>query len=300
MAAEEDAAENNMSLQNFIYATWMQICREEAARPPEKMIWWIRNHEGVSVPDNFPLNILYSAYEQIFACLKQKLQEIFMSDFPVHILTRFFTLKNNYQFGHELNRQGGTHVDPAIRKLLTYLLTREVSFKSDGKLIMTRVPKDEAHEFMKRFAPHMSKLEAFSETIIDTYRLETFRSTVGSISVTASQQLQCYFVTKCNFPTKPPTPGEKTDIPAVLDLSFLKISHWVQDGWNVKVLSQRSVKLVPFLVLSALLGAQVCWFWEAMRFFKKRHMPKLTFSAQIVAGFSYTTSVIVLARHICS
>ncbi|EIW81085.1 NAD-specific glutamate dehydrogenase [Coniophora puteana RWD-64-598 SS2] len=34
------------------------------------------------------------------------------------------------------------------------------------------------------------------------YRLETFRST-GSISATASQQLRCYFVTKCNFPTTP-------------------------------------------------------------------------------------------------
>ena len=35
------------------------------------------------------------------------------------------------------------------------------------------------------------------------YRLETYRSQ-GSISATASQQLRCYFVTKCNFPAEPP------------------------------------------------------------------------------------------------
>ena len=54
------------------------------------------------------------------------------------------------------------------------------------------------------------------------YRLETFRST-GSISVTASQQLRCYFVTKCNFPSTQPTtvPGQKTDIRSVSDLTFL-------------------------------------------------------------------------------
>ncbi|KAF8882033.1 NADH-dependent glutamate dehydrogenase [Gymnopilus junonius] len=56
----------------------------------------------------------------------------------------------------------------------------------------------------------------------NAYRLETFRST-GSISATASQQLRCYFVTKCNFPKKAPTlaPGEKTDIRAVSDSAFL-------------------------------------------------------------------------------
>lgn len=56
------------------------------------------------------------------------------------------------------------------------------------------------------------------------YRLETYRST-GSISATASQQLRCYFITKCNFPSPPPpstrTDG-KTDIRAVSDRSFLE------------------------------------------------------------------------------
>ncbi len=54
------------------------------------------------------------------------------------------------------------------------------------------------------------------------YRLETFRS-AGSISATASQQLRCYFVTKCNFPIKAEAvPGEKTDIRQVSDPIFLE------------------------------------------------------------------------------
>jgi len=57
----------------------------------------------------------------------------------------------------------------------------------------------------------------------NAYRLETFRST-GAISATASQQLRCYFVTKCNFPNQAPTvaPGQKTDIRTVSDSSFLE------------------------------------------------------------------------------
>ena len=43
----------------------------------------------------------------------------------------------------------------------------------------------------------------------NAYRLETYRST-GSVSATASQQLRCYFVTKCNFPEKPPA-STRTD-----------------------------------------------------------------------------------------
>jgi len=43
----------------------------------------------------------------------------------------------------------------------------------------------------------------------NAYRLETYRSQ-GSISATASQQLRCYFVTKCNFPENPP-PSTRTD-----------------------------------------------------------------------------------------
>ncbi|EKM49737.1 uncharacterized protein PHACADRAFT_265387 [Phanerochaete carnosa HHB-10118-sp] len=58
----------------------------------------------------------------------------------------------------------------------------------------------------------------------NAYRLETYRS-AGSVSATASQQLRCYFVSKCNFPTNPPastrTDG-KTDIRTVSDPAFLE------------------------------------------------------------------------------
>jgi len=56
----------------------------------------------------------------------------------------------------------------------------------------------------------------------NAYRLETFRST-GSISSTASQQLRCYFVTKCHFPSPPPVVVDgKTDIRSVSDSVFLE------------------------------------------------------------------------------
>ncbi|KAH9950670.1 NADH-dependent glutamate dehydrogenase [Amylocystis lapponica] len=79
-------------------------------------------------------------------------------------------------------------------------------------------------------------------TPTDAYRLETYRSQ-GSISATASQQLRCYFVTKCHFPEKPPpstrTDG-KTDIRTVSDPVFLeKASENTLDlyqniMWNVE------------------------------------------------------------------
>jgi glutamate dehydrogenase len=63
-----------------------------------------------------------------------------------------------------------------------------------------------------------------NSTPANAYRLETFRS-AGSISATASQQLRCYFVTKCVFPNQPPIsapPGTRTDIRAVSDAVFLE------------------------------------------------------------------------------
>lgn len=55
------------------------------------------------------------------------------------------------------------------------------------------------------------------------YRLETYRST-GAISSTISQQLRCYFVQRCVFPTEGPKKNEKgnTDIRSVSDASFLE------------------------------------------------------------------------------
>ena len=55
------------------------------------------------------------------------------------------------------------------------------------------------------------------------YRLETYRSE-GGISSTASQQLRCYFVSKCTFPTTPKATLEdgRTDIRSVSDTLFLE------------------------------------------------------------------------------
>ncbi|KAI0770618.1 NAD-dependent glutamate dehydrogenase [Fomes fomentarius] len=74
------------------------------------------------------------------------------------------------------------------------------------------------------------------------FRLETYRSQ-GSISATASQQLRCYFVTKCNFPASPPastrTDG-KTDIRTVSDPIFLEkasentLEIYQRVMWNVE------------------------------------------------------------------
>lgn len=55
----------------------------------------------------------------------------------------------------------------------------------------------------------------------NAYRLETFRST-GSISATASRQLRCHFVTRCNFPSNCPVVTDgKIDIRSVSDSAFL-------------------------------------------------------------------------------
>ncbi|CAL1713556.1 unnamed protein product [Somion occarium] len=74
------------------------------------------------------------------------------------------------------------------------------------------------------------------------YRLETYRS-LGSVSATASQQLRCYFITKCKFPVKPPASARsdgKTDIRTVSDPVFLEkasantIEIYQSVMWNVE------------------------------------------------------------------
>ncbi|KAI0299499.1 NAD-specific glutamate dehydrogenase [Russula brevipes] len=72
--------------------------------------------------------------------------------------------------------------------------------------------------------PRIDQLYLDNATPDKCYRLETFRAT-GSISATASQQLRCYFVSKCNFPTNPPPSTRsdgKTDILTVSDPVFLE------------------------------------------------------------------------------
>ncbi|KAF8529291.1 NAD-specific glutamate dehydrogenase [Hysterangium stoloniferum] len=64
-----------------------------------------------------------------------------------------------------------------------------------------------------------------NSTPSQAYRLETYRST-GAVSARSSQQLRCYFVARCSFPTPPPASilNEEglMDIKKVSDLSFLE------------------------------------------------------------------------------
>ncbi|ORX34425.1 glutamate dehydrogenase [Kockovaella imperatae] len=55
------------------------------------------------------------------------------------------------------------------------------------------------------------------------YRLETYRSS-GAISSTISQQLRCYFVARCSFPTSAPVKSANgnVDIRSVSDASFIE------------------------------------------------------------------------------
>ncbi|WWC59390.1 uncharacterized protein I303_101945 [Kwoniella dejecticola CBS 10117] len=55
------------------------------------------------------------------------------------------------------------------------------------------------------------------------FRLETYRSS-GAISSTISQQLRCYFVTRCSFPTSPAVKAADgtTEIKSVSDAAFLE------------------------------------------------------------------------------
>ncbi|CCM05749.1 uncharacterized protein FIBRA_07981 [Fibroporia radiculosa] len=73
----------------------------------------------------------------------------------------------------------------------------------------------------------------------NAFRLETYRSQ-GSISATASQQLRCYFVTKCNFPLASASSDGKTDIRTVSDPVFLEkasentLEIYQRVMWNVE------------------------------------------------------------------
>lgn len=74
------------------------------------------------------------------------------------------------------------------------------------------------------------------------YRLETYRSG-GAVSATASQQLRCYFISKCNFPPLPlksTREDGKTDIRTVSDPVFLEkasdntLEIYQEVMWNVE------------------------------------------------------------------
>ena len=72
---------------------------------------------------------------------------------------------------------------------------------------------------------HIHRIDSlfFDDSTPDkAYRLETYRSG-GAISSTTSQQLRCYFVSKCNLPKYDASQSAaKTDIKTVSDPVFLE------------------------------------------------------------------------------
>ncbi|KAJ8081071.1 NAD-dependent glutamate dehydrogenase [Marasmius tenuissimus] len=91
--------------------------------------------------------------------------------------------------------------------------------------------------------PRIDELFLDNSTPENAYRLETFRS-AGAVSATASQQLRCYFVTKCVFPEnlkgKQDPQGQGTDIRSVSDRMFLEkatentLEVYQQVMWSVE------------------------------------------------------------------
>jgi glutamate dehydrogenase len=75
---------------------------------------------------------------------------------------------------------------------------------------------------LSSFDSSIDSLYLDNSTVTQAYRLETYRS-AGSISATASQQLRCYFVSRCDFPPPPKNviPGQ-TNIRTVSDKVFLE------------------------------------------------------------------------------
>jgi len=71
--------------------------------------------------------------------------------------------------------------------------------------------------------PRIDELFLDNPTPSKAYRLETYRSS-GAISSTISQQLRCYFVSRCAFPSSGPQKNEQgeTDIRSVSDSNFLE------------------------------------------------------------------------------
>lgn len=93
-------------------------------------------------------------------------------------------------------------------------------------------PSPKAPEPPLRRGASVPKIKNFANGRIDNlyldasspekaFRLETYRST-GAISSTIHQQLRCYFVTRCQFPSSGPTKTAQgtTDIRSVSDSSF--------------------------------------------------------------------------------
>jgi glutamate dehydrogenase len=82
-------------------------------------------------------------------------------------------------------------------------------------IMITRVACADLSRIDQLFLDQSSPSKAF--------RLETYRS-AGAISSTISQQLRCYFVSRCEFPSSPISRNDQgqTNIRSVSDASFLE------------------------------------------------------------------------------
>jgi len=114
---------------------------------------------------------------------------------------------------------------------------RFVPGSSDGLLPFALYSNSNSNSYLTR----IDELFLDNSTPERAYRLETFRS-AGHVSSTAAQQLRCYFVARCDFPTPipAPVPGKRTEIRSVSDKSFLEraspntLEIYQKIMWNVE------------------------------------------------------------------
>ncbi|EJU02932.1 NAD-dependent glutamate dehydrogenase [Dacryopinax primogenitus] len=87
-----------------------------------------------------------------------------------------------------------------------------------------------------------------NSTVEKAYRLETYRSQ-GSVSATTGQQLRCYFVTRCQFPSElaKKLPDGTTDIRTVSDTRFLERASEHTLGIYQSVMSNVETRYGPVI-----------------------------------------------------
>lgn len=64
-------------------------------------------------------------------------------------------------------RQSCSHNDVSIRSFMAYLITWEITFNSEGKLIVMRADQDRASNLMQKF-PNPGWIEAYVETLVSS------------------------------------------------------------------------------------------------------------------------------------
>jgi glutamate dehydrogenase len=166
-------------------------------------------------------------------------------------------------------------------------------------------------ELTYTFSSRIDELYLDNATPGKCYRLETYRST-GPISATAHQQLRCYFVTKCNFPTNPPpsrrTDG-KTDILTVADPVFVEkatentLEIYQGIMWNVEARYGPVIEVFEVegtrerrLVIGYKMGGTTHFFSALSKLY---HFYSL-YSARKYVGASFTPSMLLIDHQTCA